>query len=441
MSAARIAFLAAFRPLRPGAEEIVTPFVQESRAFLSKLGELFVWEPMVTTPEEGRKAVEDLLAQSPDVFVAFVTGGTERIIQFAFRDVELPLLLLACDRANSLAAALEMFPRLKEMGKDVRLIFVEKYDENTFKAIEHFLVTREAIRKLGETTLGIFGAPAPWLIGCTADYTLLEDKFGLTVKHIDLLTLYQDYQKIPLSVAEEATKQILSDVSELREPPYETLVEATRLYLALRKMVEEEGLNALTIQCFAVLSVLNNTMCLALSRLNNEGIVAGCEADINAAFSMLLLHYLTSQPPWMANPVSINYERNTITLAHCTVATKLIPDASRLVLRSHFESGKGVAVQGPLAKGGVTMARIGGPGLDRMMILSGEIVDADMGHGYMCRTQVEVRLRGPVGGFLDKSLGNHLALVPGDVAERLAEICVLLRIEPVMIAAQRSDER
>ena len=411
----------------------MAPFIEASRVFLTKLGELLAYEPLVTTPDEGQKAVKELLSKSPDVFVVLVTGGTERIIQFAFRDTNLPLVLLACDRANSLAAALEMFPRLRDMGKDVKLIFVEKYDEAIFKAFENFLATRKAVRKLKETTLGIFGSLSPWLIGCTSDYRLLEDKFGLNIKHIDLLTLYQEFQEIPLDIAQEEAKQILGGVGEVKEPSFEALVEATRLYLAVRKIAEREHLNALTIKCFEMLPVVDNTMCLALSKLNDEGIIAGCEGDINAALSMLLLHYLTARPAWMANPVSINYERNTLTLAHCTVAMKLISDHRKTVLRSHFESGRGVAVQGPIEKGKVTLMRLGGPGLDKMMILSGEVIDADMGYGHMCRTQAEVKLRGSVADFVDRSLGNHLALAPGDVLERLIQVCALLQIEPVTI--------
>ncbi len=433
MNATRIAFFTAFRPLRPGAEEIVAPLIEETRAFLAEWGQLLAFEPLVTTVEEGEKAVKELLAKGPHVFAVLVTGGTERIVQSAFRDVDLPLVLLACDRANSLAAALEMLPRLRDMGKDVKLIFVERYDEAVAEAFEGFLVTRKAVRRLRETTLGIFGSLSPWLIGCASDYRLLEDRFGLTVKHIDLLTLYQEYQELPSPAAEEAAKQILAGVGELREPAYETLVGATRLYLAARNIAQRERLDALTVKCFDLLPVVDNTMCLALSKLNDEGIVAGCEGDINAVLSMLLLHYLTGRPAWMANPVSINRERNTLTLAHCTVAMGLIPDRRSIVLRSHFESGRGVAVQGPLAEGEVTLARLGGPGLGRMMILLGEVVASDMGYGHMCRTQVEVKLQGSVEDFLDRSLGNHLALAPGDVAGRLAEVCALLRIEPVAI--------
>jgi len=437
MEGTRIAFLAAFSPLRPGAEEIIIPFVEKTREFLAGLGTLIAHEAIVTTPDEGREAVRKLLSQNPHLFAVLVTGGTERIIQFAFRDVDLPLLILACARANSLPAALEMLPRLREMGKDVKLIFVKEYDPETRKAFEDFLAVRRVVGELRKTVLGIFGAPSPWLIGCLSDYKLLEDKFGFIVKHIELLTLYKEYQGTPTSVAEDLARQILSGVKGMREPSFETLVEATRLYLATRKIVEREQLNALTIKCFDMLPVVNNTMCLALSRLIDEGITAGCEGDLNALLSMLILHHLTGQPTWLANPVSLDYERNTLTLAHCTIAMKLAPELGEVVLRSHFESGIGVAIQSPVEKGKVTLMRMGGPGLDRMLVLPGEVVDSNMDYGYMCRTQVEVRLEGEVRDFVDRSLGNHLVLVPGDVVEGLRQVCTLFDIEPVVIEARR----
>jgi len=429
----RIAFLAAFRILRPGAEEIVMPLIREAKKAISKLGELLSWEPVLTTPQEGRKAVNELLTQEPDIFVAFVAGGTEEIIYPAFRDINHPLVILACDRANSLAAALEMLSRFREMGKDVKLIYETHYGDSTAKAILDFLIPRKAVKKLRATAIGVLGSPSPWLIGCTSNYHLLEDKFGLTVKRMDLLALYQEYQGIPSSAAETVAQEILGETKGLKEPSHHALVEAVKLYLAVRNIVEREGLKAITVRCFDIIPLLDNTLCLALSRLNDEGIIAGCEGDINALLSMLILHYLTGQPTWMANPVSVDYERNTLTLAHCTAPMKIFCDPGKVVLRSHFESGKGVAVQGPFAEGEITLIRLGGSRLDKLMIGSGEIARSDMGYDYMCRTQVEVRLKGPVGGFLEKSLGNHLALVPGKVSGYLLELSQLLGVEPVLI--------
>jgi len=433
MNTTRIAFLVVLKPLRPRAEKIMAPLIKEARVFLDKLGETVAHETVVKTLDEGKSLVKELLSKNPDVFAVLVTGGTERIVQFAFRDVDIPIILLACDRANSLPAALEMLPRLREMGKDVKLIFAKEYDEDAFRAFESLLATRKAVRRFKETTLGVFGSPSPWLIGCTTDYRLLEDKLGLTIKHIDLLTLYKEHQEVSRSAAEDVAKRIVDSIGGLKEPSYETLIEATKMYLATKKIVEKERLDALTVKCFDIIPIVNNTMCLTVSKLIDEGVIAGCEGDINAAVSMIILNYLTNQPVWLANPASVDYERNTITLAHCTVAASLILDPKKIVLRSHFESGRGISIQGPVKKGKVTLIRLGGPRLDKMMILSGEVVDTDMNYGYMCRTQVEVKLNGSVVNFLDESLGNHLAMAPGDVVERLVEVCDLLQIRPVMI--------
>ncbi len=433
MKESRIAFFTVFKPLKPGAEKIVAPLIQEARVFLNKLGETVAYENVVKTLDEGKRVVRKLLIEHPDIFAVFVTGGTERIVQFAFRDLDIPLILLACDRANSLPAALEMLPRLRGMGKDVKLIFVKEYDEDVFRVVENFLVTRKVVRKLRETTLGVFGSPSPWLIGCTTDYRLLEDKFGLTIKRLDLLTLHKECQEVPHSEAEDMAKRIVDSAGGLKEVSYETIVEATRMYLAAKKMVEKEELDALTIKCFELIPVIKNTACLMVSKLNDEGVIAGCEGDLNATLSMLLLNYLTNQPVWLANPTSVDPKQNTLTLAHCTVAMSLISDPKKIVLRSHFESGRGISIQAPLRKGKVTLIRLGGPGLDKMMILSGQIVDTDMNYNYMCRTQVEVKLDGSVIKFLDVSLGNHLAIVPGDVVDKLVEVCDLLQIKSVMI--------
>jgi len=433
MKESRIAFFAAFKPLKPGAEKMIAPLIKEAKVFLNKFGETIAYENVVKTLDEGKRVVGKLLSKNPDVFAVFVTGGTERIVQLAFRDVDIPVILLACDRANSLPAALEMLPRLRGMGKDVKLIFVKEYDEDVCRAVESFLATRKVVRRLRETTLGVFGSPSPWLIGCTTDYSLLEDKFGLTIKRLDLLTLYKEYQEVSHSDAEDVTKRIVDGVGGLKETTYETVVEATRMYLAAKKIVEKEMLDALTVKCFEIIPVINNTACLMVSKLVDEGIIAGCEGDINATVSMILLNYLTNQPVWLANPASVDHERNTLTLAHCTVAKSLVSDPKKILLRSHFESGRGVSIQAPVKKGKVTLIRLGGPRLGKMMILSGQIVDTDMNYDYMCRTQVEVKLNGSVVNFLDESLGNHLAMVPGDVVERLVEVCDVLQIKPVMI--------
>ena len=95
---------------------------------------------------------------------------------------------------------------------------------------------------------------------------------------------------------------------------------------------------------------------------------------------------------------------------------------SAFALRSHFESGLGAAVQGRLARGPVTLVRIGGRELDRVWLAEGEIVKAGC-DARMCRTQADVVLKdgAPVADLLERPLGNHIVLVRGWAADTLLE--------------------
>ena len=119
----------------------------------------------------------------------------------------------------------------------------------------------------------------------------------------------------------------------------------------------------------------------------------------------------------MANPAQIDSKSNTLWLAHCTVPRKLVEDYR---LRSHFESGLGVGIQGTLPKGPVTLLRIGGRGMDRLWLAEGEILRSGDAEN-LCRTQVEIRLTngGTVTDLLRTPLGNHIVLVLGHHLDRL----------------------
>ena len=92
-----------------------------------------------------------------------------------------------------------------------------------------------------------------------------------------------------------------------------------RLYRAIKRIVEEEKLSALTLSCFKLIEQTGTTGCLALSLLNDDGIIAGCEGDLQSIFTQLAVKVLTGKASFMANPSMINARTNEIVLAHCTV--------------------------------------------------------------------------------------------------------------------------
>ena len=118
----------------------------------------------------------------------------------------------------------------------------------------------------------------------------------------------------------------------------------------------------------------------------------------------------------MANPAHADASTGLLRLAHCTVARSLVTSWE---LRSHFESGLGVALAGNIPPGSVTLLRLGGSRLDELFLAEGEAVPAPRRED-LCRTQVDVHLEPRhVARLLERPLGNHLVLVPGPFASRL----------------------
>jgi L-fucose isomerase-like protein len=68
-----------------------------------------------------------------------------------------------------------------------------------------------------------------------------------------------------------------SEVSEAE------VLKASGVYRVLESLVAEHRLWALTVRCFDLVSQQRTTGCLALSKLADDGVPAGCEGDVPAA--------------------------------------------------------------------------------------------------------------------------------------------------------------
>ncbi len=91
----------------------------------------------------------------------------------------------------------------------------------------------------------------------------------------------------------------------------------------------------------------------------------------------------------------------------------------RYRLRSHFESGQGVGIQGDIPLGPVTLLRIGGTGLGELWLADGEVLSRGDAED-LCRTQVDIGLTiGDVSELLHAPLGNHIVLIRGHHGARL----------------------
>lgn len=380
----------------------------------------------VKTAEAAVKALKDKICGG---IIVVSTGGTEKLIRTISAGLNNPVLIWANPFNNSLPSCLEAYAVLKDQNLPIK-IFYSAIDLSAIPKVNSFIRISKAIHRL-ESKLGCVGRPSPWIL-TGKSRKLTKEKIGPEIFYLELADLLNLLKEVDVNEAKKLAGEMENWFGEI-EVATDDIVNAAKIYLAMRLLILKHDLSAITIRCFDLIKQRDVTGCIGMSLCNDQGMVAGCEADLESTLTMMIVSFLTGEPCWMANPARIDVVKNTITLAHCTVATGMITDLSKSALISHFESGKGVSIRGLLRKTRVTLARLGGKGLRRMLIATGKIVRSDMRDPNLCRTQVEVKLDGNVQDFIEKSLGNHQILAYGDLKPLLKDFCVFKGIEPITI--------
>ncbi|MDE6396173.1 MAG: fucose isomerase [Muribaculaceae bacterium] len=343
--------------------------------------------------------VGELKGQTGTVFLFVATGGVEEGVREAIESADLSMIYLVADGLqNSLAASMEIAAWLGSKGIGAKIIHGTP-DEMSAELLS-----------LGEGTamrgcrVGLMGGPSGWLISSDIDYKAVSEKYGIEFVPVSLDEIVDEYHR-----SEPAEVEGIESLRRV-EPTEEDLRKALVLTSAIETVVKRHRLDAFTLKCFDLLEPLGTTGCLALAVLNAKGIPAGCEGDVPSLLTMLLARRVADADAFMANPSRIDSVNNRIIFAHCTLPLKM---ADTNILRSHFESGIGVALQGVLPLGDITVVKWWGPEMNHHFISRGRLL-ANHDNPSMCRTQVTLELDESVNYFLKHPLGNHHVILLGD---------------------------
>ena len=352
--------------------------------------------------------------EMPDV-VMIATGGVENLFKTQFSGNG-PVTLIADGRNNSLAAALEILTWLEGQGVEGKIV------HGTNDEIMASLSGAVCTPPLKGLRIGLFGQPCDWLIASGVDRDYLLEHFGVETLDIDLQQLIDGIKAVPKDEAVKVSENIVRRSKGTVEPSSADMLEAAKAYLAIKKICQEERLDAMTIRCFDIVKTCGTTSCLALALLNDEGIVAGCEGDMQTLMSMLLVKRLCGAEAFMANPSQLT--EKTAMFAHCTIPLKMCDD---ITLRSHFESGIGVAIQGVLPMTDYTIFKWGGPRLERYFVMEAKAVETPY-INHFCRTQITLAANlKPY--LLQHPIGNHHVIIRGKHQAEIERAMGKLRIK------------
>ncbi|KAJ5067791.1 hypothetical protein M0811_02981 [Anaeramoeba ignava] len=383
----------------------------------------------------------NLKAKKPNAFY-LLTGGTEHLVLDQIQkhkfDLDEPIFIVSHSKMNSLPAALEVSARLRRDQRNVSIIhFNDPLNEIDFgysylKNIVSIFQTKKA---LSNVRIGLFGKPSDWLVNSDLDHIpsqqILKKVFGIDLIYIPLEKIKKEFV---LEQKKDSRNELISrriiqqeyphfDPKKLDEYSLEELKKSVAVSEATRKLVSEYSLQALSLRCFDLLFALKTTGCLSLSQMNDMGIMASCEGDLPSLYSMILSHLLSESPKiFMANLQEINPQLNQITFAHCTTPLSFFDQ--NYIIRSHFESGIGIAFQGIQNQSSketeVTVSRFDLK--DRKLFAKKGKLQDSKHNPNMCRTQLQISFPKDVfkvESILENAIANHHIITKKNIEEQL----------------------
>lgn len=349
------------------------------------------------------------------------TGGVENIFLDLLKRnlVGTNVTLIADGRFNSLAASMEILTYLNYNNIKAFIAYGSN-EEISARLKEHPHVDfvneqcGSAALSLSGDKIAVFGEPSDWLIASNVDRDFLKQKFNIDFVDIPLDTLFRRFSLIDDNMVEFLATDFQA-VTSRGETTERDLLDSLKIYLAINQICQENNCTCATVRCFSIIEKLKATGCLALALLNDEGIDAACEGDLQSLLSMILVRRITGMPSFMANPSAMSKDNHTTTFAHCTVPTTM---CRRYGFRSHFESQCGLAVAGEFSPSEVfTIFKWGGEKLDRFFVEEAVSVVAPSNEN-LCRSQLTLNFYNPE-YMLNNPIGNHHIIVKGAFADKL----------------------
>ena len=379
---------------------------------------------IVTLPNFGdEKATADALRLS---------GLDEPILIHAYPD-EIGKLDVA-HRRDAYCGKLSLCNNLVQYGIPFSntTLHVESPGSDTFKEdLKTFAGVCNVVKGLRKARLGLVGARPSAFNTVRFSEKILEHE-GITVETVDLSEIIAQAQGLD-SAASEVKRELerIKDYISTEGIPKTALEKMAKLSLVLSDWVEENALDAMSVQCWTALEKIYGIVpCAAMSLLSEELIPSACETDIMGALSMYTLA-LAAQSPAALIDWNNNYgeDGNKVITFHCSNFPKSFLAQARMSYQEIIASevGKentyGTCV-GRISPGPATFLRLSSDDLRGRIasyLAEGEYTDDEVdtfgGHGV-----AEIRnLQRLIEHIVEHGFEHHVAVVKGHVGAIVTE--------------------
>jgi L-fucose isomerase-like protein len=269
-------------------------------------------------------------------------------------------------------------------------------------------------------------------------HNLTEDsvykRTGVRTQYRPMAELAELLKSVDEAGARSEMERWKKEAVEIIRVSDKAILDACRLYILLRSIIDKEGLSAISIDCLSFTMSPNPILpypCLAFARLRDEGITAACEADLCGMLSSMFLQEISRRPSFMCNVMSVDLRKSSIVLSHCVAPLKLNGSNAapmRYRLHDYHGFGRGVVPEVEFPEGMEVTTGAFSKNLKSFSVWPGRIQAqvrntdrSSAPKGFMlssCANTMEVKVK-DTGRFLQNIAGIHHVMVTGNYTKTI----------------------
>lgn len=297
-----------------------------------------------------------------------------------------------------------------------------------------------AVKNIENARIGWIGGVSPGFHNMMVDPRRLNERLGLYVGEHEMAELVRRSEAQQATAVEALGRDMRAAATEVTVSSNGAFDRVTRVYLALKDMVEEQGYDALAVQCWSKIQEQYGVVpCMAYSWLGSEdGIAVSCEGDLQGSISMYLLNVLSgaNQSSTLLDMAALDPKTRQMMMFHCGVTPRHFANDDGIKWVDHVMLGRhsdddpyGVAGDLIFApQEDTTITYLGDDG-SRLLVLRASIIENELKgfdgtRGWFNRFELNKAEIDPwdlINTLTVRGHEHHFAVGIGDVTDELME--------------------
>jgi len=400
----------------------------------------FVVEPVKVDYRNPKEIGKYIQGKEADVLFMVLTGAglNSGIYAEYLGDLDMPVVLLPINLDLIMLEA-DVAATFRSKGITAMLANSEQH------AVELVKFAATPMLLEGKKAL-IFGRPydstSVPMPNLNADYIYKHTGVRLEYRPVD--ELKSGLASVDEAKARKEMERWKKEAVQVTEASDQAIIDACKLYVLMRSIVEKENLSGISIDCLSFTFNPKPMLpypCLAFTRLRDDGFAVPCEADVCGMITSMFLQEISRKPSYFYNTSAVDTQKATTVLRHCVAPVRFMGrDAAPLpyIIRDyHGMGGATPEVQFPIG----AEVTLGGfsKDLKNFLLWPGRIQEGvkDTNRPSFenppskmrryCTNRAEVKLK-EIDRFLQNIAGIHQVMVAGSYTQAIQQALLRMNV-------------